>query len=732
MLHALIARARGATRGAARFSAVPGALLGALLLAGAIAVALAGLVAAVDPPRAPLLVDFFPLERNAQIDYQFARPSAALLLPDPTAGGRLTMRVMSPAPLPPRALAVADIAGGELLRAEVGAEPRVLRVLLPPPAGPGGLGLRLSTPAARADNDERELGLLYDEVRVEPGQRQVDWLALAAPALLAAAAAGAALAGGVGPAAASAAALGAALLGAGYPVRAAALVGGLAALLLAGRALAPRQFAAVAARLRGAGVRPAAWAVAGLVAAAAAGLGWLAVTSHSLFRTDAYDLGLYDQTFWLISRGLPSYSTAVGINMLGSHAAVVIYPLAALYWIAPDVRLLLLFQALAVALGAVPLYLIGRDRGAPWLGVAAGVAYLLHPSAQNMALFDFHVDTIAATALLFALWAADGRRWRLMLGCCAVVLACKENFAVSTAFLGLWLVLLRREWRVGGLLLVVSAAWFLFATQVLAPALVGRDESLHIGRFSKYGDSVPAILLTAGTRPGLILADMWPPDATGYLAGLLLPFGLLALASPYGLLALPGAAINLLSAEPLQRELLHHYSALPVAVLAVAALDGALRLARLTRGEAPRRWAMGGLAALLLSAAAIAQGADLRRDQIVAQYERRPIEPLIYTYLLAQIPPDAGVSAQGRFHPHLTHRRQTFLFPNPFIPIEFFNPAAMPFAADAAYVIYDTRRPDRFADSAGAKLDLLLALRDTGGFRQVASLNGTVLLRREP
>lgn len=705
----------------------PAALFGAALWVGAMALALVAAWGMAAAPRPPLLIDFYPPERNAQIEYQFARPSAAVLLPDPPPpGSRLALRVFSPAPLPPRELVLADVAGGELLRVAVGAEPRVVRLLLPPvPAGRAGLALSLRSEGAAAAGDVRELGLLYDDVSLEAGAVAVPWgrmaWALAVPAL----AGGLLLALGLGWPAAGAAALALALLAVGHPYRAGVALGALALAAALARRAAPQRWEALRGRLRGDGLGPAAWAVAGLVAAGAAILGGLALAGHGLYRTDAYDLGLYDQTFWLISRGLPSYSTAAGINMLGSHAALVLYPLSALYWLAPDVRLLLLFQALVVALGVVPLYLIGRDRGAPWLGVAAGAAYLLHPSVQNMALFDFHVDTIAATALIFALWAAEGRRWRLMLACCALVLACKENFAVTTAFLGLWLMVLRREWRVGAALIVASAAWFLFATQVLVPGLIGRDESLHVSRFSRYGDSVPAILLTVVTRPGLILGDLWTPEAPGYLVALLLPLGLLSLLSPYALLTLPGLAINLLSAEPLQRGLMHHYSALVVAALTVAALDTALRL------RMGRAWAAAGLATLLLLAALLAQTeAPLRRDEITMRLGQQPPEPLIYDYLVSLIPPEAGVSAQGRLHPHLSHRRQAFLFPNPFVPADFFNPAGMPFAPDVEYVVYDTRRFDRFGATPEAKLDLLNDLRERRGYQQLASLDGIVLLRR--
>lgn len=79
--------------------------------------------------------------------------------------------------------------------------------------------------------------------------------------------------------------------------------------------------------------------------------------------------------------------------MVGSHANLMLFPLAALYWLLPD-----------------PLHAPGRPRpwhgpggraalpdrarlgGVPWLGPVVAVAYLAHPAVQNAVLYEFHID----------------------------------------------------------------------------------------------------------------------------------------------------------------------------------------------------------------------------------------------------------------------------------------------------------------------------------------------------
>ncbi|GAB4443053.1 MAG: hypothetical protein OHK0015_42500 [Chloroflexi bacterium OHK40] len=709
------------------------AIAGALLLMAALAILLAGMRAAAFNPY-PALVDFYPREFNERGAYQFTRPQASLFWarPLPT-GAHLTLTIQSPAPLPPRELRL-SVRDNELLRLPVGPELRTVRLLLPPgdPAL-AGYALDLSTAEARARGDPRALGLLVTEARLAAPQPAppLGPYALATVGIVAVALLLASLS--LGWATAGLAAMLLALLFRADASRFWMYTAVLCAALLAMRIALPRPVMDRAERRRP--WPPDAWATAAVVFGFTAFIGGYALANHHAFGTNGYDLGLYDQTFWLVSRMLPNYSTGAGINMVGSHANLMIFPLATLYWLVPDVRALLLLQTLAVGLAAVPLYLLGRDSGQPWLGVAVGLAYLAHPAVQNMALFDFHVDTIAATALIVALWASEARRWRLMLACCAIVVLCKENFAITVAWLGMW-QLARRRWRLGTALIIGSVAWFLFATQLLVPALIGHDESLHVSRFARYGDSVPAIILFVLTNPLAVLPDLFPPGADQYLFKLLLPFALLPLLSPYTILAAPALAINLLSNFDGQRSFNFHYNSLIVAVLAVAALDAARHIAQwLGSAGHARRTAVAGwaLAALLLGAAWYSQGSTLLRRDTIANYVTRD-EELRYrrAYILSLIPPEAGVSAQSNLHPQLTHRQQIFIYPNPFIRADFYHPEALPFAPQIDYVVLDTRRIGPSSVSIDDQARLVDELEERGLYRRAASLGGLVLLERVP
>ena len=79
------------------------------------------------------------------------------------------------------------------------------------------------------------------------------------------------------------------------------------------------------------------------------------------FHSTAYDLGIFDQAVYLISRGEPPISTLLGFHILGDHAALIWYPISLLYKIYPSVYWLFGIQSIALSVGAYYVYRISLN-----------------------------------------------------------------------------------------------------------------------------------------------------------------------------------------------------------------------------------------------------------------------------------------------------------------------------------------------------------------------------------
>ena len=246
-----------------------------------------------------------------------------------------------------------------------------------------------------------------------------------------------------------------------------------------------------------------------LVAAAsgvfAAGLGALAVLQHRAFWSGRFDVGNLVQAVWSTAHGdFLSVTGLTGrqISRLGAHFDPIVVAFAPLWWLWPDASLLLVSQAVAVATGAVPVYLLGkRHLGSEWAAAGFALAYLLHPATQWLVLDDFHPVALATPLLLWAFWFLDGDR--LLPFAVTAGLACltKEQIGLVVAAMGLWYALRPAHRLAGAAIAAAGTAVSIVAVAVVVPHFAPGGGSPFEGRYAAVGGSPAGIVETALTDP---------------------------------------------------------------------------------------------------------------------------------------------------------------------------------------------------------------------------------------
>ena len=377
------------------------------------------------------------------------------------------------------------------------------------------------------------------------------------------------------------------------------------------------------------------------------------------------------QAVWSTAHGHPLQVTGLRgdeISRLAAHFDPILAAFAPLWLAWPSPDMLLTAQAVAVAIGALPVYRLARKHlGTERAGLAIALAYLLYPPTQWLTLNEFHPVALACPLLLFAIWFLDEGRLIPFALCGLVAATTKEEIGFVVAGLGLWWTLARGR-RVEGLaILAAGAAVALIAIEVVVPHFNRAGSSSFFARYSGVGGSPGGIVHTAVTKPWKLVTTAVTGRGLGYLARLFLPLGLLALLAPVLLLAaVPELAINLLSAATTQTSIHFHYTAGLIPVLIAATIFGAARLAR-SRPHRAAPLATGALVLALVSNYALgaiplwryfpggqqaeAHAADVtRHDRIAAR-------------ALRLIPQSAVVSATNTLGAHLSARRRVLSFP---------------------------------------------------------------------
>jgi uncharacterized membrane protein len=286
---------------------------------------------------------------------------------------------------------------------------------------------------------------------------------------------------------------------------------------------------------------------------------------HLLFQSTALDLAIFDQAIYLISQGQAPISSFLGFHILGDHAALVFYPLAILYKIYPSVYWLFAVQAVALTIGALPIWYLARQAGLKdSQAIAIASAYLLYPLVFNINLFDFHPDVIGVPALFMAILAA--RRGKTGWFCLSILLVCgcKAVLSLTVAAMGIWLLIFEKRRLYGAIAIVTGIAWFMVATKGIIPFFGGAAASVdrHIYRYSYLGHTFPEMARNLLFHPEVFLGKFLSSANLGYLILLVVPviwgFSLPAITPLIG--TIPTLAINLLANYQPQKDLIHQYS----------------------------------------------------------------------------------------------------------------------------------------------------------------------------
>ena len=403
----------------------------------------------------------------------------------------------------------------------------------------------------------------------------------------------------------------------------------------------------------------------------AAGFSALSIQRHRAFSTGRFDLGNMVQAVWSTAHGHPLQITGLRgdqISRLGAHFDPILAAFTPLWLIWPSPDLLLVSQAVAVALGALPVYwLAHKHLGSEQAALGFALAYLLYPPTQWLTLNEFHPVALACPLLLFAFWYLDEDRLLPFAAFALLAATTKEEVAFVVAGLGAWYAFSQRRRLPGAAIFAAGTAVALIAIEVVIPHFNQAGTSSFFTRYSEVGSTPGGIVHTALTNPWKLVTTAVTGRGLGYLASLVLPLGLLVVLAPLVLIAaLPELGINLLSAATTQTSIRFHYTAGLIPVLIAAAVLGAARIVR-RRPDA----------ALPLASAAVVLG--LASNYILGpiplwryfpggqQHQAYAAQVTAHDRIAARalklIPASAVVSATNSLGGHLSARRRVLSFP---------------------------------------------------------------------
>jgi len=379
---------------------------------------------------------------------------------------------------------------------------------------------------------------------------------------------------------------------------------------------------------------------------------------HRGLGTSAYDVGLYDQGVWLLSRFQAPFVTLMGRNLFGDHASLILIFVAPLYWIWPGTETLLALQSFVVAAGALPIYFFARRHlKSAALGCAFAIVWLVNPAVNGTIFENYHPDSFLGLFIPIAIVAALSKRWGWYWVGVGLSLLVKEDVVLVIVPLGA-LVAMRGETRRGLLTIGAAVSAALLGMFVLMKNLIGvptrNGWRIPFGGFSGF-------IKESFTNPTNVIRYLSSEGRLMYWWKMFAPLAMLSVLAPevamVSVLVLVG---NTVSNFWYQFHIEYHYSLVAVPALLIAVIMGVGRV-----GIGMRRILVTTVVVSSLWCASLWSYVPFRMDEYPHWGAEHPVA-LAAEEMYSYIPPKANISVLHSAAPHLALRKEIYQFPNPF------------------------------------------------------------------
>ena len=188
------------------------------------------------------------------------------------------------------------------------------------------------------------------------------------------------------------------------------------------------------------------------------------------------DLASINQAIWNSAHGNLLHATILRVGAR-DHLEPILIVYGLNYRLGGSIYSLMAVHAFLISLGAVPFYLLGRQRNLPVAeSLLLSASYFLFPPLYHMmqsawlrpVLLFFPALTTMAYAIVFS-----KPRW--LIASVVLALFCKESAGITVFGLGIYLAFFERRWRVGGAVALLGAVWMPFVSFALLPWVSGMD-----------------------------------------------------------------------------------------------------------------------------------------------------------------------------------------------------------------------------------------------------------------
>ncbi len=378
------------------------------------------------------------------------------------------------------------------------------------------------------------------------------------------------------------------------------------------------------------------------------------------FISSTFDLGIFSQMFYYMKEtGLPL--TTCERDGLVSHFAVHISPIWYVllpgYLLFPSPVYLQIMQAVILASGVIPLYLLCKQVGVSKNStLCICLCYCFFPALTGGQFYDIHENLFLTPLLLWLFYFYEKKKTLYIWLFAVLTLFVKEDAAIYVACFALYLLCTRKDAKYGLPLLLASIAYF-FAVTALLEAF--GDGVMTASRFDAYlpegSNSMVDVLKTVFLNPAFLFEQVFTAEKMKFMLLMLLPVAFIPLCTKKIsslLLLVPMLVVNVMPNWVYQYSIHFQYVFGSIALIVYLTIHNVKTLsANIRRFLLPFAVAC----AVLLSVAHLSQF----RDTVTSYFQNIEKNKIISETITA-IPEEASVVAHGFYLPTVSARKTVY------------------------------------------------------------------------
>lgn len=268
-------------------------------------------------------------------------------------------------------------------------------------------------------------------------------------------------------------------------------------------------------------------------------VGALVVLRYFLFKTPNFDFGIFSQMFYYMKEtGMPMTTTERNyyLSHFAIHFSPIFYLILPIYIIFPHPVTLIVVQLLIVLSGAIPVYLICKNKKySVFITVGIVSVFLLYPTMRSGLFYDFHENKFLTPLLLWLLYFTEKeglsvKHKSIGIGVFTLLsLMVKEDAAIYVACIGLFLMVYkkRKNERLTGLFIMLGAIiYFLIVYYLLGK--YGAGSSINsIGRYENFlvsdNDGLADMLMNIFKDPAYAIKQLLTAEKLEFVLWTMVP-----------------------------------------------------------------------------------------------------------------------------------------------------------------------------------------------------------------